>query len=426
MFHAKRILIGLLLIALILSACQPVQPIVETRHQSPPAEEATVATPDSPRFDAPPYALRGPYAVGLRSFVVTSAKEGERPLTVSVWYPALNPTKLEETTTYSMSFPAGEFPLFTLAGSALVDAAPAVVDAPFPLVVYSHGAYLFRQSAAYLTEHLASQGIVVIAPDHEDNWGNLGGSTLASEISRSADLRRTLDFAEELTAPGGPLAGLIDMEHVAAAGYSFGSYIALQLGGARLNLDEFFAWCKEEGEPHGDCAYSDSVDELARLAGLQEPSIGLWPDWSDERVDAVVMLGATVHLLGFSGTQNVQAPTLALIGTRDELSWEAFDHFDFYHRLPSARKTQVLFENGNHYLFFPTCTAMPDFAEIGFSWACTDAVWDMDRAHDLINHFATAFLLAELKGDAAAAAALAPENVAFPGIQYETTGFAMP
>ncbi len=38
-------------------------------------------------------------------------------------------------------------------------------------------------------------------------------------------------------------------------------------------------------------------------------------------------------------------------------------------------------------------------------------VWDMDRAHDLINHFATAFLLAELKGDAEAAKALAPENV---------------
>ena len=36
----------------------------------------------------------------------------------------------------------------------------------------------------------------------------------------------------------------------------------------------------------------------------------------------------------------------------------------------------------------------------------------------------TAFLLAELKGDADATAALAPENVRFPGIQYEASGFA--
>ena len=41
----------------------------------------------------------------------------------------------------------------------------------------------------------------------------------------------------------------------------------------------------------------------------------------------------------------------------------------------------------------------------------------------MIDHFATAFLLAELKGDAEAAAALAPENVSFPGIEYSSEGF---
>lgn len=423
MVRKNHILTLLLLVALILGACQPIQPMAESERKSP-SEEVTVAVPESPRFDAPPYAVHGPYAIGLRDFVVAPAKEGERPLTVSIWYPALNPEGLEETTTYSMSFPAGEYPLFTLAGRALVNAVPATDDAPYPLVIYSHGAYAFRHLNAYLTEHLASQGIVVIAPDHEDNWGNFGGSTVASEISRAVDLRRTLDFAEELTALGGPLEGLIDMEHVAAAGYSFGSYIALQLGGARLNLDEFFAWCQEEDNPNGDCVYTESVNEMARLAGLVEPPVGLWPDWSDARVDAVVMLGTTVHLLGFSGTQDVHVPTLALIGTLDELSWPAFDHFDFYQRLPSERKTLVTFENGSHFIFFPACAAIPEFQKMGFSWACTDAVWDLARTHDLTNHFVTAFLLAELKGDAEAAKALAPENVTFPGIQYETTAYS--
>lgn len=40
-----------------------------------------------------------------------------------------------------------------------------------------------------------------------------------------------------------------------------------------------------------------------------------------------------------------------------------------------------------------------------------------------VKHFATAFLLATLKEDADAAAALAPEAVVFPGVQYEATGF---
>ena len=59
----------------------------------------------------------------------------------------------------------------------------------------------------------------------------------------------------------------------------------------------------------------------------------------------------------------------------------------------------------------------------GFPWVCSDAVWDMQRAHDLINHFTTAFLLAKLKDDAEAAAALSPEEVGFPGIAYQAEGF---
>jgi hypothetical protein len=51
----------------------------------------------------------------------------------------------------------------------------------------------------------------------------------------------------------------------------------------------------------------------------------------------------------------------------------------------------------------------------------TDPVWDMDRAHDLINYYATAFLLDTLKGDQEAHTALLPDAVNFPGIEYITT-----
>ena len=47
----------------------------------------------------------------------------------------------------------------------------------------------------------------------------------------------------------------------------------------------------------------------------------------------------------------------------------------------------------------------------------------MDRAHDLINHLTTAFLLDVLKGDKEAHKALAPDVVNFPGITYEAQGF---
>ncbi|MBK8021522.1 MAG: hypothetical protein IPK19_08850 [Chloroflexi bacterium] len=47
----------------------------------------------------------------------------------------------------------------------------------------------------------------------------------------------------------------------------------------------------------------------------------------------------------------------------------------------------------------------------------------MQRTQDLTHHFAAAFLLDILKGDAEAHAALAPDAVSFPGITYEAQGF---
>ncbi len=54
-------------------------------------------------------------------------------------------------------------------------------------------------------------------------------------------------------------------------------------------------------------------------------------------------------------------------------------------------------------------------------WVCFDPASDREGALDLVKHFSTAFLLDTLKGDAAAAAALSPQNVRFQGIKYETT-----
>ena len=100
-----------MLVALIFGACQPI-----TR---PPAAEPR--PPQGLRPDAPPYAVRGPYAVGVRDFVIDTP---DRKIAVSVWYPALNPTAKPEAVTYALGFPTNPFPEFTIAGHALRDAVP--------------------------------------------------------------------------------------------------------------------------------------------------------------------------------------------------------------------------------------------------------------------------------------------------------------
>ncbi len=51
---------------------------------------------------------------------------------------------------------------------------PAAGD--FPLVIYSHGNGGLRYVSAFLTEHLASHGFVVMAPDHTGNTASTSSS----------------------------------------------------------------------------------------------------------------------------------------------------------------------------------------------------------------------------------------------------------
>jgi uncharacterized protein (TIGR02246 family) len=115
---------------------------------------------------------------------------------------------------------------------------------------------------------------------------------------------------------------------------------------------------------------------------------------------------------------------MAIGGTADTgapYDWGTKPSYDY---ASSARKALVAFVGAEHMFVSTPCEDMPWPTALPFSAVfCLDPVWDKQRALDLIHHFSTAFLLAELKADTDAAAALAPDSVDFPGIEYETTGF---
>ena len=410
-------LVSLLVVfAMLLGVCPPV-----LAQESPPAPG-----PQGLRPDAPEYAVHGPYAVGTREFMVEA---GDRTMPITVWYPALNPEDKPEEIIYSMDISDQGLPEFPVLGNAILDAPADMSGAPYPLVIWSHGAYLYRQTNAYLTEHLASQGFVVVAGNHDDNWGTFPASNAASYVSRPADISAWIDFAEEQTASGGDLAGLIDTEHIAAGGHSFGGYTALAAAGARFNP----AWYLDvvcanntlaEDDPLNDCsALVRELPEMATLSGLDAVPEGLWPNWQDPRVDAIFLL-APSSAFGEDGAATVTIPVMSLTGSADPMQDPALHVYLTHKHLGSADKSLVVFQDGGHTMFLNDCTSATGMADVAYEW-CSDAVWDTDRVHDLTNHFATAFLLSELKGDADAAATLAPENVAFPGIEYETTGYGV-
>jgi predicted dienelactone hydrolase len=163
--------------------------------------------------------------------------------------------------------------------------------------------------------------------------------------------------------------------------------------------------------------------QLAELAGLDAIPEGLWPSWGDGRVDAIVGMAPAAGYYGPEGLKAVSVPAMFMVGSGDTFILPEVDTFQVYRNLASERKTLITFANADHTVFLLDCQNAPWLIDYGAFWACSDPVWDMERAHDLINHFTTAFLLATLKGDTDAADALTPDAVTFSGITYEAEGF---
>ncbi len=406
--------------------------------QSEPAPQ-----PIGLRPDAPTYAQHGPYWVGTREFVIPDP-QGKRPLPLTVWYPALNPQGVAETVTYTYD-PGPSLNSFTLEGHAIEQAAPDTTKGPYPLVIFSHGNVGFRYFSMYLTEHLASYGFVVLAVDHvgntigysddpllagEDGSGFIESSAMAITY-RPGDVQREIDYAATLTASDSPLAGLIDLEHIGVVGYSYGGYTALASAGGQIDFTPLQTWCNQNANDevvtssleYGlQCFALAPAEETIKTAlGVNVGPEELWPAFDVKGVDAIVPLAPWAIFFTSGGAKPITVPTLMMAGSGDTLLPIDRNAAAIYPELSSQNKILALFDDADHGIF----ANKSDAYLLAHDWYefTSDRVWDMDRAHDLINHFTTAFLLDVLKGDKDAAAVLAPDQVSFPGITYQAQGF---
>jgi predicted dienelactone hydrolase len=349
------------------------------------------------RPDAPTYAKHGPYWVGTRAFVIQEA--GQEPaLPATLWYPALNPKGLKEEIRYPATTDrVGDLPI---SGHALADAPPDPSGGASPLVVFATCHSRGRELYVPILEHLASYGFTVIAFNATGDF--------AKCFTWTRNMKRAIDFSASLTASDGSLAGLIDMNQVAVAGHCDGAFPVLLAAGGRINMAAASAMCATEEAHTVECDYwltRAGRAGFAKLAGLSaEPVDGLYPSAGDPRVKAIIPLGVGGEIEATLDLTAVTLPTLLMVGSSDS-DGPTWTVEKLYQNLPAPRKAKVVFQEGGHDLY---CLAKADH-------------WDKKRAHDLINHFTTAFLLDVLKGDEKARKALLPEAVTFEEIQYTTT-----
>lgn len=390
------------------------------------AQTSAGAAASKLQSDAPQYSERGSFAVGTQEIVI----DGDSPINVTIWYPALNESSAEATIAYPYATnpdtTMGMEP--TVAGQAIDNAPYDLSSGPYPLVVLSHGFSLGRTGYAWLAEHLTSQGFVVVAPQHYELVDDTMSDFWRASITRPQEIVTVLDYVDAHTGPGDTFAGLIDTELVAIVGHSYGGYTSLAMAGARFDIDGMEALCTTAEETADPNAWLCGmvlpyVADMAELAGLDTVPDGLWPSWGDPRVDVIVSMAGDAYFFNETGLAEISIPVMALGGTADTGTPYAWGTHPTYEYVSSATKARVAFEDAEHMIFGATCEDLPWFAEIGFDAYCSDPVWDVDHAHDLANHFTTAFLLSELKQDAEAAAALAPETVDFAEITYDAHGF---
>ena len=379
----------------------------------------------------------GSHPVGFRRW---SAAQAPTPLTV--WYPALHGKDTGSHVDPSAGIPTvtvryayGISPLnsgttvalATYPGRAVPGAAPDHSGGPYPVVVLSPGFAMGATTYGWLAEHLASHGFVVAAVHHAESLDpqNLWRAT----VDRPREVSAALDTVLRESGPGEPLAGLVDLESAAVVGHSYGGFAALAAGGARLNTAELQAACESDGRPGGALALQcDSLaphlDELAARAGLDAVPSRDWPSWADPRVDAVVALAGDALMFGADGLASLTVPVLAIGGTADRDSpfeWgtgAAFEH------AATSRKVEVSLEGAEHLLFAGGCAAPRIVLGLSETAFCSDPAWDRTSAHDLVAHYTTAFLLAELTGIGDVRSLLAAnDQPTTPQLTYRAEGY---
>ncbi|MEV4758293.1 chlorophyllase [Micromonospora sp. NPDC049559] len=175
-----------------------------------PSGTATAPTPRAGATDlphtsvAPGTAPDRPFAVGVRELRL---HRGDRPLPVTVWYPARGS--------------AGGEP----------ERGAAVAAGRFPLVLFSHG--LTGRPADYeaLLTGWAAGGFVVAAPAYpRTSRRNASTADALDVINQPADASYALTQVLALDARSGdPLRGHLDPERVGAAGHSAGGITTIGL-----------------------------------------------------------------------------------------------------------------------------------------------------------------------------------------------------
>jgi len=246
-----------------------------------------------------------------------------------------------------------------------VDALWPKGDGPFPLIVYSHGAFSSGDMVQNgPPKHWASYGYICLLPTHADSMKQLRASGLSrrealrkvmaskengwSDVwsDRPADVTFLLNSLNLLEAAIPELNGKINREQIGVGGHSLGAYTAQLIGGATIDTPD-----------------------------------GKNQSFADERVNAVLQLsgqGTDQQGLTKESWRSFTTPMMTMTGSRDRGAqrqgpeWKK-EPFDFS---PEGDKFHVDIEGAHHGSFNGHMRTPAQQKIFGYVQIATLAFWD--------------------------------------------------
>ncbi|PTX57093.1 putative dienelactone hydrolase [Litoreibacter ponti] len=218
-----------------------------------------------------------------------------------------------------------------------------------PVVLFSHGMGGMYRTQAWLAAGLAARGAIVLAVNHPNStWGDFDMGAGVHHWTRAQDLSTALDAL--LAQPD--FAGHIDTSRVMAAGFSFGGWTALSLGGVRGNHAGTVAAYTRFGARMEACEML--LSERVNLQGVAPED---WNgDYADPRVTHVTAIDpGFVWGLEPADVAGLSVPT-QLIGFGDAATRMLATDFDasgLRALLPEAQAHQLV--PGVHFTAMPLC-----------------------------------------------------------------------
>ena len=302
-------------------------------------------------------------------FLEIDAPHHGRTLETAVWYPS-------DGSGNRIAF--GQNPVFR--GVSVLDGAE-IAEGQYPLVLLSHGMGGTIRSLSWLSAGLAERGAIVISVNHPNStWRDFDLAVSLQHWTRVLDLTHVLDWA--LSNDG--MAPHVDQTRIMAAGFSFGGWTALSMGGLRANHQGFVDACRTLGEALQLCE-----ELLSDAIGLSSMDPGPWnASYRDDRVTHVVAIDpGLVWGLNRSDTgELIDEVTLIGLGAGESrLLATDFDASGLLELLPGVRVSRI--RPATHFTALPVCNPAGEeiLREENDDPVCTDpAGTDRGAVHDSI------------------------------------------